>query len=159
MTAQLSRERIEQYLQSAEGQKISSFDSGKLIAVEPDYVIALCRMALAVMESEPVAYMIGGHYLMHAADPKVDNYASAVPLYTAPPAPVAVPVTRWIKCSERMPSENDRDIWLWNGSGHPQNGYIWNGDRFVDWNEEYMGLYDVTHWMPMSVPASPEQEV
>lgn len=35
---------------------------------------------------EPVAYMIGGHYLMHANDPKVDNYSSAVPLYTAPPA-------------------------------------------------------------------------
>lgn len=65
----------------------------------------------------------------------------------------------WIKCSERMPAENDRDIWLWNGSGHPQNGYIWNGDRFVDWNEEYMELDDVTHWMPMSVPAAPEQEV
>lgn len=38
--------------------------------------------------AEPVAYMIGGHYLMHANDPKVDNYSSAVPLYTAPPAPV-----------------------------------------------------------------------
>lgn len=91
MTAQLSRERIEQYLQSAEGSKISDFDSGKLIAVEPDYVIALCRLALAGLDSNPVAYMIGGHYLMHAADPKVDNYASAVPLYAAPPAQVAVP--------------------------------------------------------------------
>ncbi|WP_373326128.1 DUF551 domain-containing protein [Cronobacter turicensis] len=39
-------------------------------------------------KAEPVAYMIGGHYLMHANDPKVDNYSSAVPLYTAPPAPV-----------------------------------------------------------------------
>ncbi|WP_105611896.1 DUF551 domain-containing protein [Cronobacter malonaticus] len=36
--------------------------------------------------AEPVAYMVGGHYLMHANDPKVDNYSSAVPLYTAPPA-------------------------------------------------------------------------
>ncbi|EOC1267538.1 hypothetical protein ACOZWM_003280 [Cronobacter malonaticus] len=40
--------------------------------------------------AEPVAYMIGGHYLMHANDPKVDNYSSAVPLYTAPPAPAVV---------------------------------------------------------------------
>ncbi|WP_242633959.1 hypothetical protein [Atlantibacter hermannii] len=40
-------------------------------------------------DAEPVAYMIGGHYLMHAKDPKVDNYTSAVPLYTRPqPAPV-----------------------------------------------------------------------
>lgn len=41
-------------------------------------------------QAEPVAYMIGGHYLMHANDPKVDNYSSAIPLYTAPPAPVAL---------------------------------------------------------------------
>lgn len=41
-------------------------------------------------KGEPVAYMIGGHYLMHAHDPKVDNYASAEPLYVTPPAP-AVP--------------------------------------------------------------------
>jgi hypothetical protein len=56
MTAQLSRERLAQYLQTAEGQKISAFDSGKLIAVEPDYVIALCRLALAGMDSEPLAW-------------------------------------------------------------------------------------------------------
>ncbi|WP_196333420.1 DUF551 domain-containing protein, partial [Cronobacter sakazakii] len=34
-----------------------------------------------------------GHYLMHANDPKVDNYSSAVPLYTAPPAPVVTAET------------------------------------------------------------------
>jgi hypothetical protein len=39
---------------------------------------------LAAHEQEPVAYMIAGHYLMHANDPKVDNYASAAPLYTHP---------------------------------------------------------------------------
>ncbi len=49
----------------------------------------LFEIALASLTAEPVAYMIGGHYLMHAQDPKVDNYASAVPLYRhAPPAPV-----------------------------------------------------------------------
>lgn len=69
----------------------------------------------------------------------------------------AGPVTGWIKCSERMPPENDQDIWLWNGS--VQSGYIWNGDRFVDWNEEYQELRGVTHWMPMPLPAAPEQEV
>lgn len=52
--------------------------------------LAIARVALAALRerAEPVAYMIGGHYLMHANDPKVDNYSSAVPLYTAPPAPV-----------------------------------------------------------------------
>ncbi|EKS6381565.1 hypothetical protein EKN87_09955 [Enterobacter hormaechei] len=62
-------------------------------AVNEDAAMALAAMkiALASLEAEAVAYMIGGHYLMHAQDPKVDNYTSAVPLYTAPPMPVSVP--------------------------------------------------------------------
>lgn len=62
-------------------------------AVNEDAVMALEAMkrALASLEAEAVAYMIGGHYLMHAQDPKVDNYTSAVPLYTSPPMPVSVP--------------------------------------------------------------------
>ncbi|EOC0104581.1 hypothetical protein ACI0YQ_004109 [Cronobacter sakazakii] len=57
--------------------------------------LAIARVALAALRerAEPVAYMIGGHYLMHANDPKVDNYSSAVPLYTAPPAPVVADET------------------------------------------------------------------
>gem|GEM_PF-1948494 len=57
--------------------------------------LAIARVALAALRerAEPVAYMIGGHYLMHANDPKVDNYSSAVPLYTAPPAPVVTAET------------------------------------------------------------------
>lgn len=54
----------------------------------PEVVRELARIALASLEAEPVAYMIGGHYLMHAQDPKVDNYTSAVPLFTAHPAPI-----------------------------------------------------------------------
>ena len=42
---------------------------------------------------EPVAYMVGGYTLLHAHDPKVDDYLNrATPLYAAPPAPVAQPV-------------------------------------------------------------------
>ncbi|EPO1077830.1 hypothetical protein ACT6GD_002392 [Cronobacter sakazakii] len=57
--------------------------------------LELARIALSALRerAEPVAYMIGGHYLMHANDPKVDNYSSAVPLYTAPPAPVVTAET------------------------------------------------------------------
>lgn len=51
--------------------------------------LRLAEITLAALTAaEPVAYMIGSHYLMHAQDPKVDNYFSAVPLYAAPPAPV-----------------------------------------------------------------------
>ncbi|EPR9026430.1 hypothetical protein ACU9CR_003732 [Cronobacter dublinensis] len=51
---------------------------------------------------EPVAYMIGGHYLMHANDPKVDNYSSAVPLYTAPPAQNDKPKSEMSQKAEQL---------------------------------------------------------
>lgn len=78
MTAKLNRERLEE---------IRDYDT----CVTLEESAEMARMLLAGLDSNPVAYMIGGHYLMHAHDPKVDNYLSAVPLYAAPPAPVAVP--------------------------------------------------------------------
>ena len=72
--------------------KQSAFDS---VRQELETELAIARVALLALRerAEPVAYMIGGHYLMHANDPKVDNYSSAVPLYTAPPAPVVTAET------------------------------------------------------------------
>ncbi|MGG5840342.1 hypothetical protein [Huaxiibacter chinensis] len=71
--------------------------------VNEDAVMALeaMRIALASLEAEAVAYMIGGHYLMHAQDPKVDNYTSAVPLFTAPPKPV-VPDEKTMPIASKM---------------------------------------------------------
>lgn len=81
----------------------------------PSVVKRLAELALAGMEAEPVAYMIGGHYLMHAQDPKVDNYASAVPLYTAPPAPVSVPAA--------MEMDDDFDSAFEHGKAVGWNAY------------------------------------
>ncbi|EOC1186516.1 hypothetical protein AAAW61_003783 [Cronobacter sakazakii] len=75
--------------------------------------------------AEPVAYMIGGHYLMHANDPKVDNYSSAVALYTEPPAP-EVPAAYeinddatdyhlgWNACCAAMLKSGNDDIGSWS---------------------------------------------
>ncbi|EOI5799813.1 DUF551 domain-containing protein [Cronobacter dublinensis] len=64
----------------------------------------------------------------------------------------------WIQCSERMPEKYDRNIWLWDGdSAHC--GYVWTGSSFADWNEEYIELKGVTHWMPMIVPLAPGKQV
>lgn len=219
MTAQLSRERLEEKL-------LEHIKHGGDSEEE-----TMARMLLAGMDSEPV-YQYWCYTTAENSEGDQDDFwfwndcdkdffdkidGKKRMLYTAPPAPVAVPddvsgplahaykeltptfmrnhidvferygiypdgsagiqamrialdgmtrraamlkagpVTGWIKCSERMPPENDQDIWLWNGS--VQSGYIWNGDRFVDWNEEYQELRGVTHWMPMPLPAAPEQEV
>ncbi|MED5734133.1 DUF551 domain-containing protein [Enterobacter ludwigii] len=64
----------------------------------------------------------------------------------------------WVACSERMPEKCERDIWLFDGE-FVHHGYVRDGYQFVDWNEEYNSLPGVTHWMPMSLPAAPQQEV
>ncbi|EPT6931505.1 DUF551 domain-containing protein [Cronobacter malonaticus] len=63
-----------------DGNESQAWEESALIVEE---LLALRKEREAAV---PVAYMIGGHYLMHANDPKVDNYSSSVPLYTAPPA-------------------------------------------------------------------------
>ncbi|EOW6512965.1 hypothetical protein ACOZXQ_002754 [Cronobacter malonaticus] len=76
----ISNERLEK-LSSGNAWTCVQDDEAKAMATE------LLALRKERERTEPVAYMIGGHYLMHANDPKVDNYSSAVPLYTAPPAP------------------------------------------------------------------------
>ncbi|EOK5313056.1 DUF551 domain-containing protein [Cronobacter sakazakii] len=88
--SEISNEKI-QWLHDAATEFAST---GMKMTMNPDEVLQLTTPLLALRErAEPVAYMIGGHYLMHANDPKVDNYSSAVPLYTAPPAPVVTAET------------------------------------------------------------------
>ncbi len=85
----ITRERIQRIIRAIDSE---AFDEEEIRGwLSSDEIMELTRIALASLEAEAVAYMIGGHYLMHAQDPKVDNYTSAVPLYTAPPMPVSVP--------------------------------------------------------------------
>ncbi|MCM7434467.1 hypothetical protein ACJVTN_10035 [Enterobacter hormaechei subsp. xiangfangensis] len=78
----------------------SQISAIKTVGITESNTLQAFEIALASLEAEAVAYMIGGHYLMHAQDPKVDNYTSAVPLYTAPPAPVSVPEMKPVDLDE-----------------------------------------------------------
>jgi len=177
MTAQLSREIVENLLQYND-------ESDSPANAESWEVNALCRMALAGMDVEPVAYMIGGHYLMHAHDPKVDNYASAVPLYAAPPAPVAVPdeLTREEYKRRFMEEDNFDDTYRggWNAfrsamlkAGHVTAATVPDGWKLVP-VEPTEAMLDAAYSHPASTedrmrkqyasmlaaaPAAPEQEV
>ncbi len=69
----------------------------------------------------------------------------------------AGPVTGWIKCSERMPEENEeQEVLACFKGGDISTLYYFEGR----WDDAY-GIVpirqDVTHWMPL--PAAPEQEV
>lgn len=106
---QPSKDKLEEIKYRAETQGINA---GYL----PDEIVSMVDRLLAAEAQEPVAYMIGGHYLMHAHDPKVDNYASAVPLYAAP-QPVAVPL-------DYAQGEQDGREWAAQmaEANHPQTG-------------------------------------
>ncbi|WP_447088762.1 hypothetical protein ACOTR2_23670 [Enterobacter asburiae] len=59
-----------------------------------DEVEELARIALASLEAEPVAYMVGAQLLENMTQAiayKADTALQIKPLYTAPPAPVSVP--------------------------------------------------------------------
>lgn len=52
----ITREQIEMYASAADATQTFGMDKGKLIAVEPEHMQELARMALAGMEAEPVAW-------------------------------------------------------------------------------------------------------
>lgn len=57
----------------------------------------VARMALAAMDSEPVAYMTYKGYLLHAGDPKLAEYSEPMPLYADPrPEPTSAEPVAWL---------------------------------------------------------------
>ncbi|VTM12364.1 Protein of uncharacterised function (DUF550) [Raoultella terrigena] len=91
---QLTRERIE---------LIANFHRAMTLPPSHDEIEELARMALAAMDSEPVAYMTYKGYLLHAGDPKLAEYSEPMPLY-ADPRPASTPAApvawdyEWASC-------------------------------------------------------------
>ncbi|CAH5876198.1 hypothetical protein AI2903V1_1833 [Klebsiella pneumoniae] len=121
----------------------------------------LARMALAAMDSEPVAYIFkhpAGRLFWSLTDESNKGHDNVMPDYASPqPAPV-VP-GKWIPVSERMP-EDEQEVLTINKMGH----------RFVSFFDKHSGLFFdrldapaacciehvlVTHWMPL--PAAPQE--
>ncbi|HHV3970799.1 TPA: hypothetical protein ACUJSI_003757 [Klebsiella pneumoniae] len=82
----ITRERLE---------KIASGNAW--VCVQDDEAAELARMALAAMDSEPVAYMTYKGYLLHAGDPKLAEYSEPMPLYADPrPEPISAEPVAWL---------------------------------------------------------------
>lgn len=82
MTAQLSRERLEE---------LADFRGAPVTRQEEQ---AMARMLLAGMSSEPVAYIFkhpAGRLFWALTDESNKSQSDVMPVYAAPPAPVAVP--------------------------------------------------------------------
>lgn len=187
MTAQLSRERLEE---------IASYEIGAENYPRRAEWMQMARMLLAGMNSEPVAKVDNIGVCWYADDGVSRKPAVGAALYAAAPAPVAVPdeltreeykrrlmeednfddtyrggwkdyraamlkaghVTGWIKCRERMPEEGGR-YWCYveEQNSLGKSHYQWN----CSWNGDEWSdkalTGRVTHWIPL--PAAPEQEV
>lgn len=91
-------------------------------------------MALAAMDSEPVAYMTYKGYLLHAGDPKLAEYSEPMPLYADPrPEPIsAEPVA-----------------WLLSGGGAKNVVVFDSGNAYADLLREVTPLY--RHAQPVPV--------
>lgn len=128
-----------------------------------DEIRELASMALAAMDSEPVAWRRfqetpndGGYWILYDYRP---NCSGVEPLYRhAQPAPV-VP-GKWIPLSEQMPENKpgSYEYLVFETLNNRVNHDYWNvpdegDDTFTPfWN--HYGEY-VTHWMPL--PTAPQE--
>ena len=64
----------------------------------------------------------------------------------------------WVACSERMPDQYNYDIWVYSPNEGVCHGVAYAGDgEFADDEFQYV-IRDASHWMPMVMPAAPQQE-
>ncbi len=72
----------------------------------------------------------------------------------------AGPVTGWIKCSEQMPPLNNGQMWIYSPTRGVQFMFaLAASGEYYDTCDSEEDITDATHWMPISIPAAPEQVV
>lgn len=89
----ITREQIEMYASAADATQTFEMDKGKLIAVEPEHMQELARIALASLEAEPVAYIFKhpeGRLFWSLTDESNKWQSDVMPVYAAP-APAFLP--------------------------------------------------------------------
>lgn len=163
MTSKLTREERVQALYDMKVGQVLSLD-------DIENVKMLSRMALAAMDSEPVAWTdeeelrdvsrvgFGEMFSVEPITPDADM-CRVIPLYLhAQPEPV---VPGWIPVSERMPEVGVK-VLCFPAEDEPIhavfNGQLWLQDVSWSGSEEPIDNVipvTVTHWMPL--PAGPQE--
>ncbi len=150
MTSKLTRERLEKIKSWRE-----TYGAGSNVMLPAEEAEELARMALAAMDSEPVAYIFkhpAGRLFWSLTDESNKGHDDVMPVYAAPQSPGSEPATvpgKWIPVSERMP-ENDGAYLCWDNRYVTTYAFIfgaWQANQFIAKN--------ITHWMPL--PAAPQE--
>ncbi|HBQ3146376.1 TPA: DUF551 domain-containing protein [Klebsiella pneumoniae] len=121
MTSKLTRERLEKIKSWRE-----TYGAGSNVMLPAEEAEELARIALAAMDSEPVAYMTYKGYLLHAGDPKLAEYSAPMPLY-ADPRPTTIPA--------------EPVAWLLSGGGAKNVVCFDSGNAYADPLREVTPLY------------------
>lgn len=111
--------------------------------------MVLAYLALAVKQSEPVAYVTFNGCLINACDPKLPEYSDPQPLYDAPVLNSPEAPDGWVACSERVP-ENNEQVLTWNGQYKTTDLFL--AGSFLC-NKPNL----ITHWMPLLAAPKPEK--
>lgn len=127
----------------------------------------LARMALAAMDSEPVAYIFkhpAGRLFWSLTDESNKGHDDVMPVYDSPQSPGSEPATvpgKWIPVSERMPEVGVK-VLCFPVKDEPIhatfNGQLWLQDISWSGSDEPIDNViptSVTHWMPL--PAAPQE--
>ena len=108
----------------------------------------LARIALASLEAEPVAWLLSGggaknHVSFDSGNAYADPLREVTPLYTAPPAPVALPSGYsdfeeiWSSSTHPLTQDDEMKDFAWD---------IWNACRAA----MLQGVEPVQGWIPCS---------
>ncbi|MGT3294725.1 DUF551 domain-containing protein [Yersinia enterocolitica] len=167
-------ERLEKWINTPE-----KYDHRYSPRINCDELRALAAIALAAKRAEPVGYLCewdNGNQVIYygeAGNALDDDWSSQpsvhknLPIYTTPQLNSPEIPDGWIKCSDRMP-EDDDFVLIWP---LPDFGVELHVGQYIKFHKNGPGWFaqvyehnygvefypiTVTHWMPL--PAAPESE-
>ena len=112
---------------------------------------------IGFLQSSGVSQLSGGHPAkLYPIGATPSPFESSTLVYTHPASRQAVSVPEWIKCSDRLPTEDDGQV-IWTHDSHRKTVELTSWA----WAQGLFKNSYITHWMPTGMirPQPPKQEL